>query len=348
MATATTTANLISLANEDSGRNVVIQNIENTVTTLEDNAWCDVYILALLHQIKEANAQRTTDIEDRDRQAIEIDEVLLRYRTEGHIDGMTRLDLDGDYGEEGDEGDDEGDDDETVTYGVIEQEIAEDEELSARLEREHRERVREHRERRRQERRQRRNAGISPTAASSAINAVNGDTMSVTGTSVARPGGGEPDASAGGAGSAGDVRDVANPNISGVLSQFDTDMVDTFISLTEEQIEALVDLMTPEQRQRFRTVFASIVEGDIVVDAGTGGVGGIGAAALGGAAAIVSTAVVIDDESDIVDDLNGNYSSDSDSDDDAHSVLSDTSSDSDDSDTDTDDSSVVTASSRNY
>lgn len=342
-ATAATTANLISLANEDTGRDVVIQNIENTVTSLEDNSWDSVYILALLHHIKDANAQRTTDIEDRDRQAIEIDEVLLRYRTEGHIDGMTRL-MFGD-GDEGDEGDDEGDDDETVTYGVIEQEIAEDEELSARLEREHRERVREHRERRRQERRQRRNAGISPTAASSAINAVNGDTMSVTGTSVARPGGGEPGADASGGGAGGDVGDVANPNISGVLSQFDTDMVDTFISLTEEQIEALVDLMTPEQRQRFRTVFASIVEGDIVVDAGTGG---ISAAALGGAAAIVSTAVVIDDESDIVDDLNGNYSLDSDSDDDAHSVLSDTSSDSDDSDTDTDDSSVVTASSRNY
>jgi hypothetical protein len=316
--TTATTSNLITLANEDTRRDVVIQNIQNTITTLEDNAWCDVYILALLHQIKDANAQRTTDIEDRDRQANEIDEVLLRYRTEGHIDGMTRLDLDdeGDEGDGGDEGDNE-----SVTYGVIEQEIAEDEELSARLEREHRERRREHRERR-----QRRNAGISPTAASSAINAVS-DTMSVTGTSIARPGGGEP---ADGGDDGGDG--AMNPNIAGVLSQFDTDMVDTFISLTEEQIEALVDLMTPEQRQRFRTVFNSIV------DAGTGG-----------AAAIVSTAVVIDDESDIVDDLNGNYSSDSDSDDDAHPVLSDTSSDSDsESDTDTDDSSVVTASSRNY
>lgn len=292
---ATTTSNLISLANEDTGRDVVIQNIENTVTSLEDNAWDSVYILALLQQIKDANSQRTTDIEDRDRQANEIDEVLLRYRTEGYIDGMLRLDS-------GD--DDEIDDDESVTHGVIEQEIAEDEELSARLEREHRERVRE--------RRQRRNAGISPTTASSAVS----DTISVTGTSIVPPGG-EPGADATDVGD-----DGANPNIAGVLSEFDPDMVDTFISLTEEQIEALVDLMTPEQRQRFRTVFDSIV-----VDAGTGG-----------ATTIVSTAVVIDDESDIVDDLNGNYSSDSDSDDDAHSVLSDTSSD---SDSDDDDSSVV-------
>ena len=320
---AATTANLISLANEDTRRDVVIQNIENTITSLEDNAWDSVYILALLRQIKDANAQRTTDIEDRDRQAIEIDQVLLRYRTEGHIDGMTRFDS-------GDEGDDDYDDDdegnESVTYGVIEQEIAEDEELSARLEREHRERVREHRERRRQERRQRRNAGISPTAASSAVSAVN-DTISVTGTSIVPPGGeGEPDADAA-AGVATDTGHTANPNIAGVLSDFDTDMVDTFISLTEEQIEALVDLMTPEQRQRFQTVFASIVEGerDIVVDAGTGGSTGN---------TIVSTAIVIDDESDIVDDINGNYSSDSD--DDAGLDSSETSDDDSDSDSDTD------------
>ena len=95
-------ADLIAWARTDTGRNVVVQNIENTITSLEDNSWDTFYIVALLRQIKDANAQRTTDIEDRDRQAIEIDEVLLRYRTEGII-------AEGGDGGEGE--DDEGEDD---------------------------------------------------------------------------------------------------------------------------------------------------------------------------------------------------------------------------------------------